>query len=57
MRAVTHGKNNYLSGNKFIYLPWNIPVYLTHELISLICYPWIVSSEPEGMIPEKGILV
>lgn len=30
---------------------------LSYELISLICYLWIVSSEPEGMIPEKGILV
>ena len=57
MRAVTHGKNNCLSGNKFIYLPWSIPFHLTHELISLICYLCIVSNEPEGMIPEKGILV
>lgn len=57
MKAVTHGKNNYLSGNKFIYLPWSIPVHLTHELISLIRCLWIVSSEPEGMIPEKEILV
>lgn len=57
MRVVTYGKNNYLSENKFIYLPWSMPVHLTHELISLMCYLWIVSSELEGMIPEKGILV
>lgn len=57
MRVVTYGKNNYLSGNKFIYLPWSIPVHLTHELISLMCCLWIVSSKPEGMIPERGILV
>lgn len=33
------------------------PVHLIYELISLMPYVWIVSSEPAKMIPEMGILV